>query len=53
MIFLLIVPQHPPLQFLHTPYSRRAAEAARNVQITKKATQHRKKKLEEGGKQQQ
>lgn len=49
MIFLLIVSHHPPLQFLHTSYSRRATEAARNVQITKKATQHRIKKYRKEG----
>lgn len=43
----------PPLQLLHTPSSKRAAETARNIHFTKKATQHRKEKLEEGGKQQQ
>lgn len=42
----------PPLQLLHMPYSKRAAETDRNVQITKKATQHRREKTEEGGKQQ-
>lgn len=33
--------------------SKRAAETARNVQTTNKATQHKREKLEEGGKQQQ
>lgn len=42
-----------PLQFIHTPCSKRDAQRARSVQITKKATQHRREKLEEEGKQQQ
>lgn len=49
MIFLLMVYYCPPLQLLHMPYSKRAAETGRNVQITKKATQHRREKTEEGG----
>lgn len=49
MIFLLIVSHNSPPQFLHTPYSRRAEEAARNVQIMKKATQHRNKNQREEG----
>lgn len=44
MILLLMVYHCPPLQLLHMPYSKRAAEIARNVQIPKKAIQDRREK---------
>jgi len=44
MMVLLIVYHCPPLQLLHMPYSERAADTARSVQITMlgNSTQNRK-----------